>query len=471
MRKFGTPFLLLIAAVSARADDAWLGLFMQGNKIGYAYTSETKTTLNSVPVTKTVSSTVMNTSLLGQSMSVQIDSTSWIDMKGHPILMKFSIVSGGRTEKVDALFTSKDIDLSIDSTGAKSTKLIPLPKDAGVVDDAVNALIEKGFKVGAHASFYVLDPMTTDLVKNTVSLQGKSQVTVRGKSVAANKIEIFEPSVTMFAYVSDGGDLVKVDGPLGIEMIPLSKAEALQEEPARNVEATDLAFSTSLKPNEPISDAFGLAELKLRITGHDLSSLPSDSHQTVTGGGDSWTLDLHPDQFPSNAITISRSAIEEPQWTKPSFNVPSQSAEFKSLAKRLVSGTSTVEGAAKRIRAYVFKSMTPNAGIGVLRDASEILKTKEGVCRDYAVLTATLLRAAGVPTRLVSGLVYEDGSFYYHAWAEVWDGAHWIGVDSTLPTGKVSAAHIKLAEGNVEEAFTFTFLDKVKVEVLDARRA
>ena len=114
--------------------------------------------------------------------------------------------------------------------------------------------------------------------------------------------------------------------------------------------------------------------------------------------------------------------------------------------------------------------MKANAGIGVLRDAGEVLKTKEGVCRDYAILTATIMRAAGIPTRLCSGLVNWDGSFYYHAWVEVWDGKRWLGMDSTVPYLQISATHVKLGDGNVEEAFTFTFLDKVKIEVLEAKR-
>ena len=114
--------------------------------------------------------------------------------------------------------------------------------------------------------------------------------------------------------------------------------------------------------------------------------------------------------------------------------------------------------------------MSPNAGIGVLRDASEVLKTKEGVCRDYAILTATILRAANIPARLASGLVYAQEAFYYHAWTEYWDGKRWIGLDSTRPSGKVTAGHVKLAHGSVEEAFLFTFLDKARIQVLNLKR-
>ena len=105
----------------------------------------------------------------------------------------------------------------------------------------------------------------------------------------------------------------------------------------------------------------------------------------------------------------------------------------------------------------------------MLRDASEVLKTKEGVCRDYATLTATMLRAVDIPARICAGLVYVENAFYYHAWVEFWDGANWIGLDSTLSDGRLTVGHIKLSQGNVEEAFVFTLLESVKIEVVKNR--
>jgi hypothetical protein len=45
-----------------------------------------------------------------------------------------------------------------------------------------------------------------------------------------------------------------------------------------------------------------------------------------------------------------------------------------------------------------------------------------------------------------------------------------LGMDSTTAEPQISASHVKLSDGNVEEAFTFTFLDRVKIEVMEARR-
>ena len=108
--------------------------------------------------------------------------------------------------------------------------------------------------------------------------------------------------------------------------------------------------------------------------------------------------------------------------------------------------------------------------VGVLRDAREILRTKEGVCRDYATLAATLMRAAGIPTKLVTGAVYSSDGFYYHAWVETWVGDRWIAFDPTLGGGLADATHIKFAEGNAEEAFISFTLDGSKIEVIEVVR-
>ena len=53
----------------------------------------------------------------------------------------------------------------------------------------------------------------------------------------------------------------------------------------------------------------------------------------------------------------------------------------------------------------------------------------------------------GIPTRVVSGLVYmEEAGFLYHTWAESFVG-YWIAVDPTFDQIPADATHIKLIEG------------------------
>lgn len=66
----------------------------------------------------------------------------------------------------------------------------------------------------------------------------------------------------------------------------------------------------------------------------------------------------------------------------------------------------------------------------------EISKAGKGICYDFAVLTAAMLRSVNVPTKLIMG--YKKGMNQYHAWnqAYVEDIDEWITIDTTLDSGR-----------------------------------
>ncbi|MCG2577813.1 DUF3488 and transglutaminase-like domain-containing protein [Dechloromonas sp. XY25] len=89
-----------------------------------------------------------------------------------------------------------------------------------------------------------------------------------------------------------------------------------------------------------------------------------------------------------------------------------------------------------------------------------LFRSKRGFCEHYAGAFVFLMRAAGIPARVVSG--YQGGEFNpldaylvvrqsdAHAWAEVWlDGQGWVRVD---PTAAVSPARI---ETGIADALPF----------------
>ena len=74
---------------------------------------------------------------------------------------------------------------------------------------------------------------------------------------------------------------------------------------------------------------------------------------------------------------------------------------------------------------YVPKASTPTGG------AVETLEAGAGVCRDYAHLTAALLRALDVPARLVSVYAPQLSPPDFHAVVEAVLDGRWVVVDST----------------------------------------
>lgn len=80
---------------------------------------------------------------------------------------------------------------------------------------------------------------------------------------------------------------------------------------------------------------------------------------------------------------------------------------------------------------------------------SDLLKTREGACRDLAVLFMDICRVLGLATRFTSGYFFgEDDGFdqhELHAWAEVYlPGGGWRGYDPTHGLA-VADRHVALA--------------------------
>ncbi len=116
--------------------------------------------------------------------------------------------------------------------------------------------------------------------------------------------------------------------------------------------------------------------------------------------------------------------------------------------------------------------MTPDPSIGVIRSATDVYGRRRGVCRDYATLYTAIARAAGLPTRLCAGIVYSQGRFYYHAWAESYVGK-WVAFDPTLYQPSigaeyVDATHIKFAQGDVTGMLNVvSIVGRLKIKVLE----
>ena len=76
--------------------------------------------------------------------------------------------------------------------------------------------------------------------------------------------------------------------------------------------------------------------------------------------------------------------------------------------------------------------------------ASQVMKTMQGVCQDYAHLMIGFCRRCGIPARYVCGFM--EGTGETHAWVEVYDGYSWIGFDPTNDC-RIIYGYVKLAHG------------------------
>lgn len=102
----------------------------------------------------------------------------------------------------------------------------------------------------------------------------------------------------------------------------------------------------------------------------------------------------------------------------------------------------------RRIAAWVHDSITAAAGEPA-RTARDVMASRRGDAREFAMLQAALTRAAGIPARLVSGLLYHDGRFYAHAWTIVFLN-RWVPVDAMLGQFPADASRLDFSHDVVD---------------------
>ena len=103
--------------------------------------------------------------------------------------------------------------------------------------------------------------------------------------------------------------------------------------------------------------------------------------------------------------------------------------------------------------------------------AVHVLETLTGDCNEHTVLYVALARSLGLPARTAVGLVYLRGSFFYHAWLEVWLG-EWVAVDPTFGDAPADAAHIRFVIGGLAQQVEIVrLIGRLQIEVLNTATA
>jgi hypothetical protein len=99
----------------------------------------------------------------------------------------------------------------------------------------------------------------------------------------------------------------------------------------------------------------------------------------------------------------------------------------------------------------------------------EVLRKRRGKCSEYAILTASLARAAGVPTRIALGELYSNGTWTGHMWDEVWLG-EWTAIDAAAGIFVTGPSHLKFIDSPTvtgTQPLRWKLTDNLRIEILD----
>ncbi len=157
--------------------------------------------------------------------------------------------------------------------------------------------------------------------------------------------------------------------------------------------------------------------------------------------------------------------VDSLRYLRPSRFIPSD--ELAATALAWFGGATPAENV-RKISEWVFThlSYTPGSS-GPTDTAIHTLLLRQGVCRDYAHLTAGLLRAVGVPARLAS--VYAPGlrPMDFHAVVEAFVDGRWEVVDATRLAPRAEYVRIATGRDAADTAFLTTLSGTAVLEDIE----
>jgi len=230
------------------------------------------------------------------------------------------------------------------------------------------------------------------------------------------------------------------------------------------------------------------ATFEVRHVGGLVLSLPTAGCQTVLDvNGDSRVMKVHVD-ITSAPQRATAAELADQEYVDATAMVNSDDEMISALSAKLLAGISPTDRMQQAhvlrlgVRRHILKS-TLRTGFAT---ASETVRSQEGDCTEHGMLLAALLRAAKIPSRVCTGLVYTEqttplptpgvtASLVWHMWTQALIDGRWVDLDATLDV-PFHGGHILTSTSSMVNILTLRssememlrMIGSLEVTVLDA---
>jgi hypothetical protein len=448
------PSLLMFAVVGfsgcattpdEKSTGDWYEFLFQGQKVGFMYSEHEPTTVNDRPAVHVKNWTVISV-LRTANQKIRIESTTdtWSEPDGKPMRYKHTRGEGGETRSSEGY---RDGDVFIihhavgDNMAERKIKLEP----GMVLSTFIDRLLAKDLKKGKELKGKAIieeDGEAKDFTVKVLSSEKRKE----GEVFIVQSIVAGLESRTVMA--ADGKTLeLEIPG-LGAKLIKSTREKALV------LDATVDVFSAAqFSVKKPLPGGDQLEELVVELRGKSGKRPTFVSDQRQKGkpvGKNGVELRVFAQDAPLKSPSLPIKDAKVQQFLKETPYEPLNDEKLRGTVQRVVGGEKNTWEAAKKINAFVYGHIKRKTLARAFATATEALETAEGDCTEHAVLFSALAKIAGIPVRLLTGLVYVGGKnnlFGYHEWVEVYVGDKWIAMDPTFGQNLADATHLMFTRG------------------------
>lgn len=295
-------------------------------------------------------------------------------------------------------------------------------------------------KAGEKRKINRFDPITMTGKESLIEYKGKESLLLRGRIQNLHRFIEKSGGVRIQFWLNDSGIVVKEESPAGFVFIREPKFKALVLN--KNNKTGDILAAVRIKPKGKVILSGDMAKYRL--------TFPTDTEFSLDEGRQSLnkqTVTITREDLASN-LNEGQCLLSNNLQATPYVQV--DHPDIISTSNKITQGLNTDIEKAKAISDWVFKILEKRSIIG-LPDAVSTLHSGQGDCNEHAALFTALSRAAGIPTRIATGVSYLNDAFYYHAWNEVCINSTWHSLDTTTNQFPADLGHIRFLTGELQE--------------------
>lgn len=456
---------------------------LNGTQIGYA-----STTVDTLRDTlRVIELVVLEMPVLGTLQ--RTEARTEIELSRTLVLRRFSAAlraEGVRFEAAGRVTGDSVLDLVLVGDASRETRRVPLDEPI-VLPQLIPMRVAFGGRlaVGRTFAMRVFDPVRLASRDAAIEVAAESTLIVpqdtsifdaaAGRwvpaaydTVQAWRLRDASGRVPFDSWIDDDGQLLAAQSAAGFRLVRSAYEVVYENFRMRDTLApmapgSDLVRSTAIASNVTLG-ADTLRILTLRLTGQPLDGLDLDGGRQRRAG-DTVTIEREPPAALRARYRLPDAGADLRPFQAPEPFIQSDDPVLQAQARQIVENTRRPERAAERLTRWVYENLRKEVTVGV-PSALDVYARRAGDCNEHTVLFTALARAVGLPTRTAAGLVYLDGTFYYHAWPEVWlDG--WVAVDPTFGQFPADAAHLRLTAGGLARQLELVrLIGRLEVDVV-----
>lgn len=451
-------------------QEHWYNLTLMNTKIGYMHTATEGTEYQEEQVARNKTDIVMNFKALGNDITVE---TTRVEYIGPDLMPRHFLSTSNESglKQVEGRIVDGIAHVKTTLNGETTESEIPVPSDTVSEYIGVASLLtQKELKIGDKRTFHMFMFDLLKPVQTEIEILGEETLTYQSEEkqvyVLKQTIDMMN-GITAKLWIDTDGVNYRTEVPLmGLSMVT-TKTD--KETALGGIEEVDVVLKTRILPSgkQPIPKAKHLeAEVKLptRNIAEVIMSTPRQKLEVSYNGigvtHPSYKLSIQVPVIVAEDCPALPIQNAEGEFLAASAYIQTKHPDIQAKADEILENEVNSWRAAEKLCRWVYASINDKKMSGGFASSLTVLQSLSGDCTEHTVLFIALARAAGIPARICSGIVFAKDAFYYHFWPEVYVGK-WIQMDPTLNQTIADANHIQLGGGILESDNLMEFAEGV----------